>query len=37
MNNFQNQNQQFTQQSRQGQPQGKGIFSLPPQIMQFVP
>ena len=38
MNNFQNQsNQQFNQQQSQGQPPNKGLFSLPPQIMQFVP
>jgi hypothetical protein len=35
MENFQNQNN--NQQINQGQPQNKGIFSLPPQIMQFVP
>ena len=38
MNNFQNQNnQQFNQQQSQGQAQNKGLFSLPPQIMNFVP
>ena len=39
MNNFNQNNQQFNQNTQpiQGQPQGKGIFSLPPQIMQFVP
>jgi hypothetical protein len=39
MNNFQNQNsnQQFNQQQGQSQLQNKGLFSLPPQIMQFVP
>jgi len=38
MNNFQNQsNQQFNQQQNQGQLPNKGLFSLPPQVMQFVP
>ena len=38
MNNFQNQNnQQFNQQQSQGQSPNKGLFSLPPQVMNFVP
>lgn len=38
MNNFQNQNnKQFNQQQSQGQSQNKGLFSLPPQVMSFVP